>query len=79
LKKAPPPPHKPFAMLLSTKLECESDPPCLKSYDVYEEFEREVARQWPEGRYRQVEDTYHEIYLEKPGVVVDTVKRVASR
>ena len=79
LNKAPPPPHKPFAMLLSTRLQCEGNPACLKSYDIYEEVEREVAQQWPEGSYRQVEGAYHEIYLEKPKVVVDTVERVASK
>ena len=79
LNKAPSPARKPFAVLLSTKLECLGDPPCLKSYDIYEEVEREVARQWPEDSYRQVEDAYHEIYVQKPGVVVDTVERVASK
>ncbi len=84
LKKAPPPPPVPFENIISTELQCEGESeeypgPCLKSYDIYEEIEREVAQQWPEGNYRQVEGAYHEIYLEKPGVVVDTVKRVASR
>lgn len=83
LKKAPPPPPVPFENIISTELQCEGeseeDPgPCLKSYAIYEEIEREVAQQWPEGRYRQVEGAYHEIYLEKPGVV-DTVERVASK
>jgi hypothetical protein len=53
--------------------------PCRPSYEIYEEIEREIAQQWPEGSYRQVEGAYHEIYLEKPGVVVDTVERVASK
>ena len=85
LKKAPPPPPVPFENIISTELQCEGeseeDPgPCLKSYDIYEEIEREVAQEeWPDGSYRQVEGAYHEIYLEKPGVVVDTVKRVASK
>jgi hypothetical protein len=84
LKKAPPPPPVPFENIISTELQCEGeseeDPgPCLKSYDIYEEIEREVAQKWPEGSYRQVEGAYHEIYLEKPGVVVDTVERVASK
>jgi hypothetical protein len=78
LKKAPPPPRVPFEMLISTQVECEGYPPCVKTYDIYEEVEREVAQQWPEGRFQQVEAP-HEIYLEKPGVVVDTVKRVASK
>jgi hypothetical protein len=84
LKQAPPPPAVPFENIISTELQCEGESekhpgPCLKSYDIYEEIEREVAQQWPEGRYRQVEGAYHEIYLEKPGVVVDTVERVASK
>jgi pimeloyl-ACP methyl ester carboxylesterase len=83
LKKAPPPPPVPFENIISTELQCEGESeeypgPCLKSYDIYEEGEREVAQQWPEGSYRQV-DAYHEIYLEKPGVVIDAVKRVASK
>ncbi len=83
LKKAPPPPPVPFENVISTELQCEGESeeypgPCLKSYDIYEEGEREVAQQWPEGSYRQV-DAYHEIYLEKPGVVIDAVKRVASK
>ena len=60
LKKAPPPPPVPFENIISTELQCEGeseeDPgPCLKSYDIYEEIEREVAQKWPEGSYRQVE------------------------
>ena len=83
LEKAPPPPPVPFENIISTELQCEGESeeypgPCLKSYDIYEEGEREVAQQWPEGSYRQV-DAYHEIYLEKPGVVIDAVKRVASK
>src|SRR5215207_9756747 len=47
LKEAPPPPHVPFKMLISTKVQCEGETeknpgPCLKSYDVYEQVEREV-------------------------------------
>jgi pimeloyl-ACP methyl ester carboxylesterase len=78
LKKAPPSPHKPFEMLFYTKRTCQGYPPCLKSYDVQEDVLREVAQQWPEGRFRTVATYKSEIYLEKPGLVVDTVKRVAS-
>ncbi len=77
LKEAPPPPPVPFEMLVSTEAECEGDSFCLKTHEGYEEIEREVAQQWPEGSYRQLE-TGHEIYSEKPEVVVDAVKRVAS-
>ena len=77
LKKAPPPPI-PFEMILSTKVQCEGDPLCLKSYDTYLEIEREVARDWPMSSIRRV-DAGHVIFLEKPEVAVDAVKRVASK
>ena len=72
----------PFENIISTELQCEGESeeypgPCLKSYDIYEEGEREVAQQWPEGSYRQV-DAYHEIYSTKPEVVVDAVKSATS-
>jgi len=84
LKKAPAPPPVPFEMIISTELQCEGESeenpgPCLKSYDIYEEIEREVAQEeWPEGSYRQV-DTYHAMFLERPKVAVHAVKRVASK
>jgi len=78
LKKAPPPPPVPFEMLISTKKQCEGDSFCEKTYNVYEEVLREVAHQWPEGNFHQV-DSLHDIYVEKPKTVVDTVNRVASK
>jgi alpha/beta hydrolase family protein len=78
LKKAPPPPPVPFEMLISTEVQCEGDSFCEKTYKVYEEVLREVAHQWPKGRFHQV-DSLHDIYLNKPGVVVHRVKRVASK
>lgn len=79
LEKAPPPPPIPFEMLLSKKVPgCEGDPLCLKSDDVYVEIEREVAQQWPQSSVRKV-DAGHVIFLEKPEVLVDAVKRVASK
>jgi hypothetical protein len=66
-------------MVLSTKVPaCEGDPLCLKSYDTYVEIEREVAQEWPESSIREV-DAGHVIFLEKPEVLVDAVKRVASK
>jgi pimeloyl-ACP methyl ester carboxylesterase len=73
LKEAPPPPHVPFEMLISTKVQCEGDPTCLKSYDVYEQVEREVAQQWPKGCFHEVAAS-HDIYADKTEVVVDAVK-----
>jgi pimeloyl-ACP methyl ester carboxylesterase len=73
LKEAPPPPHVPFEMLISTKVQCEGDPTCLKSYGVYEQVEREVAQQWPKGCFHEVAAS-HDIYADKTEVVVDTVK-----
>jgi pimeloyl-ACP methyl ester carboxylesterase len=79
LEKAPPPPPIPFEMLLSKKVPgCEGDPLCLKSDDVYVEIEREVAQEWPESTVRKV-DAGHVIFLDKPEVAVDAVKRVASK
>jgi pimeloyl-ACP methyl ester carboxylesterase len=78
LKKAPPPPPIPFEMILSTKVQCEGDPLCLESYDTYIEIEREVAEQWPKSTIRRVE-AGHVLFLDKPELVVDTVKRVASK
>src|SRR5215211_1622161 len=78
LKKAPAPSPMPFEMLVSTDAECDGDSFCLKTHEGYEEIEREVAQQWPEGSYRQLE-AGHELYSEKPEVVVDAVKRVASK
>jgi len=79
LEKAPPPPPIPFEMLLSKKVPgCEGDPLCLKSDDVYVEIEREVAQQWPQSTVRKV-DAGHVIFLDKPEVAVDAVKRVASK
>ena len=79
LEKAPPPPPIPFEMLLSEKVPgCEGDPLCLKSNDVYVEIEREVAQQWPQSSVRKV-DAGHVIFLDKPEVAVDAVKRVASK
>jgi pimeloyl-ACP methyl ester carboxylesterase len=78
LKEAPSPPHVPFEMLISTKVQCEGesekDPgPCLKSYDIYEEIERDVAQQWPKGCFREVAAS-HDIYADKTDLVVDAVK-----
>ncbi len=79
LEKAPPPPPIPFEMLLSKKVPgCEGDPLCLKSDDVYVEIESELAQQWPQSSVRKV-DAGHVIFLDKPEVAVDAVKRVASK
>ena len=79
LEKAPPPPPIPFEMLLSKKVSgCEGDPLCLKSDDVYVAIESELAQQWPQSSVRKV-DAGHVIFLDKPEVAVDAVKRVASK
>jgi len=83
-KKAPQPPPVPFEMIISTEVQCEGeseeDPgPCLKSYDIYEEIDCEIAQEvWPEGSYRQV-DYGHVIFLEWEPVAVNAVKRVVSK
>jgi hypothetical protein len=67
-------------MIISTEVQCEGEPPrCIKSYDVYQQIEREVAQeQWPEGSYRQV-PYGHVIFLEWEPVAGNAVKRVASK
>jgi len=78
-KQAPAPLPVPFEMIISTKVQCEGEPPpCIESYDVYEQIEREVAQEWPEGSYRQV-PYGHVIFLEWEPVAVNAVKRVASK
>lgn len=79
LEKAPPPPPAPFEMLLSEKEPgCEGDPLCLKSNGVYVKIEREVAQRWPQSSVRKV-DAGHVMFLDKPEVAVDAVKRVAPK
>jgi pimeloyl-ACP methyl ester carboxylesterase len=78
LKEAPQPPRVPFEMLISTKVQCEGDPTCLKSYGVYEQVEREVAQQWPEGCFREVAAS-HDIYADKTDLVVDAVKHPCAK
>jgi pimeloyl-ACP methyl ester carboxylesterase len=73
IKEAPAPPPVPFEMLISTKVQCEGDPTCLKSYGVYEQVEREVAHGWPKGCFDEVAAS-HDIYADKTELVVDTVK-----
>ncbi len=54
-------------------------PRCVKSHPVYVEIERAVAEEeCPEGRFLQVAPS-HEMYLDKPEVAVNAVKRVASK
>ena len=83
LKEAPLPPHAPFEMLISTKVQCEGESkeypgPCLKSYGVYEDVEREVAQQWPDGCFHEVAAS-HDIYADKTELVVDAVKHPCAK
>lgn len=73
LKEAPRPPRLPFEMLISTRVQCEGDPTCLKSYGVYEQVERDVAQQWPEGCFREFVAS-HDVYADKTDLVVEAVK-----
>jgi len=73
LKEASQPPHVPFEMLISTKAQCEGYKPCLKSYDFYEQVERDVAQQWPEGCFREFVAS-HDIYADKTDLVAEAVK-----
>ena len=83
LEEAPPPPHVPFEMLISTKVQCEGESkespgPCLKSYGVYEDVESEVAQQWPDGCFHEVAAS-HDIYADKTDLVVGAVKHPCAR
>ena len=84
LKEASPPPRRvPFEMLISTKVQCEGESkkypgPCLKSYGVYEDVEREVAQQWPDGCFHEVAAS-HDIYADKTDLVVGAVKHPCAR
>ena len=73
LMEAPQPPRVPFEMLISTKVQCEGDPTCLKSFGVYEQVERDVAQQWPDGCFREFVAS-HDIYVDKTDLVVEAVK-----
>jgi hypothetical protein len=42
------------------------------------EIEREVAQQWPQSSVHKV-DAGHVMFLDKPEVAVEAVKRVASK
>ena len=68
LDAADPPPSMPFLMLISTIAQCESpDDICGRTYGVYETVMAELAAEWPQGRFIQLE-AEHEIY-ERPEAV----------
>jgi pimeloyl-ACP methyl ester carboxylesterase len=62
LDAADPPPDVPLLVLTSTIAQCESpDDICGRTYGVYETVMAEVAAEWPQGQFTQV-DAGHEIY-----------------
>ena len=73
LKGTPQPPRVPFEMIISTKVQCEGDPTCLKSYGIYEQVERDVAQQWPEGCFRVDVVASHDIYADKTDLALEAV------
>ena len=67
---AGPPPAVPFLVLISTDAECESaDDICGRTHDVYEAGMAELATQWPQGQFTQV-DAGHEIFYSPEAVAV---------
>lgn len=69
LDAAGPPPAVPFLVLISTIAQCESpDDICGRTYGVYETVMAELAAEWPQGRFIQLE-AGHEIY-ERPEAVM---------
>jgi pimeloyl-ACP methyl ester carboxylesterase len=78
LTAAPAPPDVPFEMLLSTIAQCESTTDvCGKSYSTYEQIMQAVSAAWPHGNFSQVE-AGHNIFLDDPEAVAETVERVLS-
>jgi pimeloyl-ACP methyl ester carboxylesterase len=62
LDAADSPPAVPFLVLISTIAQCESpDDICGRTYGVYETVMEELAAEWPQGQFTQVE-AGHEIY-----------------
>lgn len=78
LADAPNPPSVPFEMLLSTSAQCEEpDGPCMKSYSIYEQIERDVAAAWPKGKFSQVESE-HSIFAYKPEAVLSAIDSILA-
>ena len=71
------PPDVPFEMLLSTNVQCEGDPICLKSYSSYERMLQEVTRTWSRGNFSQLQ-AGHDLYLDTLDAVVAVVERVLA-
>jgi pimeloyl-ACP methyl ester carboxylesterase len=68
LDAADPPPALPFLVLISTITQCESpDDICGRTYGVYETGMEELAAQWPQGQFTQV-DAGHEVFYNPEAV-----------
>ena len=68
LDAAGPPPALPFLVLISTITQCESpDDICGRTYGVYETGMEELAAQWPQGQFTQV-DAGHEVFYNPEAV-----------
>jgi pimeloyl-ACP methyl ester carboxylesterase len=69
----------PFHVLISTTSQCDSpDDICSRTYPAYETIMKELAGQWTEGRFRQV-DAPHEIYNANLATVREVIDDVRSR
>jgi pimeloyl-ACP methyl ester carboxylesterase len=69
----------PFHVLISTTSQCDTpDDICSRTYPAYETIMKELAGQWTDGRYSQV-DAPHEIYTANLATVRDVIDDVRSR
>lgn len=74
---APLPPDVPFRMLISTDVQCEGDPICLKSYRIYEQIMKQVTDAWRCGSFSQI-PTVHDIFASRPDAVVELVEAILN-
>jgi pimeloyl-ACP methyl ester carboxylesterase len=78
LVAATPPPAMPYVVMISTaERECGSPTDvCARAFPLYEAFTRALAARTPSGRFMQVVDAGHEIFLEEPQIVLDEVRKL---
>lgn len=73
---ASPPEGVPYVVMMSTIAQCANPTDiCGRIYPFFEAWAKEIAARTPDGRLVFVE-AGHEIYLSKPGLVVEEIKRL---
>lgn len=79
IAESPVPPNVPLHVLISTVAQCESlQDICGRTYPAYEQIAKDLAQQWGEGRFSEVEAP-HEIYLADIEAVQRAIDDVISR